>query len=212
MAPKSWAISHPERTAILLALHMRGFMTITRPILLALNGAANLCLRRAGVEPVDELTSGRDPETLRELVDHSAAAGALDQDHRIQLLTAMELDTAQLSTLLRPHAEVAGVAASDRIDQIREVARRSGHLRLVVWQGPEPVGLVHVRDTLDTAASTTAADIMRPVLILPPTSPSTGPHHHAQTTQPVHPIEDDQGQLLGLAIMQDLLNRLLPST
>jgi len=25
-------------------------------------------------------------------------------------------------------------------------------------------------------------------------------------------IEDDQGQLLGLAIMQDLLNRLLPST
>jgi len=210
MAPKSWAISHPERTAILLALPMRGFMKITRPILLALNGAANLCLRRVGVEPVDELTSGRDPETLRELVDHSAAAGTLDQGRQHQLLTAMELDTAQLSTLLRPHADVAGVEASEGVERIREVVRRSGHLRLVVWRGQDPVGVVHVRDTLDTADSTTAADIMRPVLILPPDVPV----YRALTTMRTQRsqftlIEGEQGQVLGLVTMQDLLDRLL---
>ena len=31
MAPKSWAIAHPERSATLLALPMRGFMWFTRP-------------------------------------------------------------------------------------------------------------------------------------------------------------------------------------
>ena len=33
MAPKSWAISHPERSATLLALPMRGFMWTFRPVL-----------------------------------------------------------------------------------------------------------------------------------------------------------------------------------
>ena len=213
MAPKSWAISHPERTATLLALPMRGFMKVTRPVLLALNGAANWCLHRVGVEPVDELSSGRNPETLRELVDHSAKAGALDQDRRTQLLTAMELDTAQLSTLLRPHAHVAGINATDRVGQIREVVRRSGHLRLVVWRGQDPVGVVHVRDTLDTDTSTTAADIMRPVLILPPDAPvyqalTTMRRQRSQFTL----VKGEQRQLLGLVTMQDLLDRLLPST
>ena len=41
MAPKSWAISHPESSAIMLAIPMRIFMAITRPLLTALNGAAH---------------------------------------------------------------------------------------------------------------------------------------------------------------------------
>lgn len=213
MAPKSWAISHPERTAILLALPMRGFMKVTRPVLIALNGAANWCLHRVGVEPVDELTSGHNPETLRELVDHSAEAGALDQNRRNQLLTAMELDTAQLSTLLRPHAHVAGVKVDDRAEQVRDVVRRSGHLRLVVWRDQDPVGVVHVRDTLDTDMSTTAADIMRPVLVLPPDAPvyqalTTMRRQRSQFTL----VTNERGQLLGLVTMQDLLDRLLPRT
>ena len=58
MAPKSWAIAHPERSAILLALPMRAFMTVTRPVLLALNALANACLRRVGVEPVEQQGAG----------------------------------------------------------------------------------------------------------------------------------------------------------
>src|SRR5204862_2840557 len=74
MAPKSWAIAHPERSATMLALPMRAFMLVTRPVLVGLNGMANWCLRRVGVEPVDELASGRNPDDLRELVEHSATA------------------------------------------------------------------------------------------------------------------------------------------
>src|SRR3954467_6749270 len=41
MAPKSWAIAHPERSATLLAGPMRAFMAVTRPLLVALNRPAN---------------------------------------------------------------------------------------------------------------------------------------------------------------------------
>jgi CBS domain containing-hemolysin-like protein len=210
MAPKSWAISHPERSAILLALPMRAFMRITRPLLVALNGLANWCLHRVGVEPVDEVAAGRNPETLRELVDHSAEAGALDEERRDQLLTAMELDTAALRTLVRPHAKISGVAATDCVERIRDTARQSGHLRLVVWSGTEPVGVVHVRDTLAADPTTAAADVTRPVLTLPADEPvydalTTLRRRHSQFA-----LVQDGDELLGLVTMQDLLDRLLP--
>src|SRR3954463_6184067 len=48
MAPKSWAIAHPERSATLLALPMRAFMGLFRPVLRALHAPANRLARRGG--------------------------------------------------------------------------------------------------------------------------------------------------------------------
>jgi CBS domain containing-hemolysin-like protein len=213
MAPKSWAIAHPEKSAILLALPMRAFMKVTRPLLVGLNGIANWCLHRVGVQPVDEVAAAHDPATLRELVDHSAQAGALDRDRRDQLLTAMELDTAAVRTLVQPGAELSGVALTDRVDRICDAARHSGHLRLVVWRDSDPVGVVHVRDALDTDARTTAADIMRPVLTLSADKPA----YAALTTMRRRRtqfalVRDGDDGLLGLVTMHDLLDRLLPDS
>ena len=61
----------------MLALPMRGFMFVMRPLLRALNSAANWCLHRVGVTPVDELTETQNPDALRQLVEHSATVGTL---------------------------------------------------------------------------------------------------------------------------------------
>src|SRR5699024_8602820 len=68
MAPKSWAVAHPERSAIMLAVPMRAFMVLTRPLLHALNSAANLCLRLVGVRPVDEVDQAHTSDDLRQLL------------------------------------------------------------------------------------------------------------------------------------------------
>src|SRR5215212_1885285 len=65
MAPKSWAIAHPESSATLLAVPMRGFMWVTRPVLRVLNAMANWCLTKVGVQPASELASGQNPDDLR---------------------------------------------------------------------------------------------------------------------------------------------------
>jgi CBS domain containing-hemolysin-like protein len=53
MAPKSWAISHPERSALLLALPFRAYTLAVRPALRALNAMANAELRAVKVTPQD---------------------------------------------------------------------------------------------------------------------------------------------------------------
>ncbi len=216
MTPKSWAIAHPERSAIMLSLPMQAFMRLTRPMLLALNGLANVCLRAVGVDSVDVLDQARDPRTLRELVDHSAKVGTLDEQHRHQLLTALDLDQATVGSVLADENEdgtpdeVSGVQAADDVARILDVARSSRHLRLVVHRGHEPVGMVHVRDVLTADPRTTAEQAMRPVISVAADEPVYAALATLRDQGRQLALVREGPRLLGVITMQDLVNRLLP--
>ncbi|MEJ2868202.1 hemolysin family protein [Actinomycetospora sp. OC33-EN08] len=208
MAPKSWAIAHPERSAMLLALPMRAFMVVTRPLLVVLNGAANRCLRALGVEPVDEMAGGRGPDDLRELIDHSAETGTLDPERRDQLLAALELDRTPVRDLVR---EPVGVRADADVASVRNTARDSGHLRLVVTQDGRAEGFVHVRDALAADPSTTARTLMRPLLRLPADTPLQSAVSTMREQRAHLALVEDDGGSIGVLTLSDLVERLLPA-
>jgi CBS domain containing-hemolysin-like protein len=212
MAPKSWAIAHPERSAIMLALPMRAFMTLTRPLLVALNHAANWCLRRVGVTPVDEMSSGQDPDTLRHLVEHSTTTGTLEERYSTNLMSALELQALTVGDLVsgRPPS---GVAADATPSMIQSTSRATGHLRLLVMRADAVEGVVHVRDSLSADPSATAADLMRPALVLEGRTP---------VYEALRTMRETRGHLaivtgsdrapVGLITVTDVLDRLMPTS
>ena len=211
MAPKSWAIAHPERSAVLLALPMRAFMWVTRPVIAGLNHVANWCLRRVGVEPVDHVSSGQDPETLRHLVEHSAAAGTLDQHHHLGLSGALRLHGVRVGDIVDVGRDPAEVPARASGLDVREASRVSGHMRLVVRDGADAVGVVHVRDTLTAPPEATATTLMRAALHLDAATPvytALSTMREARTHVAI--VSDGDGRELGLVTLTDLLARLLP--
>ncbi|MGE2714913.1 hemolysin family protein [Mycolicibacterium litorale] len=208
MAPKSWAIAHPERSATLLALPMRGFMLLTRPLLRGLNHAANWCLRRVGVAPVDELADAQDPDALRQLVEHSATAGTLDERYHANLTSALELEALTVGQVARRGADYSYVRAEATPTEIQETAHATGHLRLLVRDGSATVGVVHVRDSL--TGSGTARTLMRPVLTLPESTPVYEALRTMRDTRSHLVVVDGPGGR-GLLTLTDLLHRLLPS-
>lgn len=212
MAPKSWAIAHPEKSATLLALPMRGFMWATRPLLVRFNQLANWCLTKVGVEPVDQVAIGQDTSTLRQLLDHSAAVGILDEDHHRRLAGALDLQSMTVADLVRPTVDLATVAADSTLSQIRIAAERSGHLRLLVT-GPDGfAGVVHVRDTLSAPPNTLAQNLMRPVLTL--SSKALLPYA-LQTIRDsrnhLAVVVDDTRRVVGVLSLTDILTRLMPT-
>ncbi|GLU48477.1 hemolysin family protein [Nocardiopsis ansamitocini] len=208
MAPKSWAISHPEKSATMLAIPMRAFMWFTRPVLVVLNGMANWCLHRVGVEAVDEVSGGHSADDLRELVEHSAKAGSLDPERRAQLATALEVNSRPLRDIITPKDELAGVAPDAGLDTIKRVARESGHLRLVVGED-EPFGVLHVRDALTSGSETTAAELMRPVLTLDAATPIYAALSIMRESRTHLALVEEEENLIGLVTLQDMLDRLL---
>ncbi|KUI25363.1 hemolysin family protein [Mycobacterium sp. GA-2829] len=208
MAPKSWAIAHPERSATLLALPMRGFMFLTRPALRGLNHTANWCLRRVGVTPVDELADTQDPDALRQLVEHSATVGTLDERYHANLTSALELEALTVGQVARRGDEYGYVPADATPAQIQQTAHATGHLRLLVRDGSATVGVVHVRDSLPGAG--TARTLMRPVLTLPENTPVYEALRTMRETRSHLVVVDGPGGR-GLLTLTDLLHRLLPS-
>jgi CBS domain containing-hemolysin-like protein len=209
MAPKSWAISHPEKSATMLAIPMRAFMWLTRPLIVMLNGMANWVLHRFGVQAVDELVSGHNPEDVRELVEHSAKAGALDSERRDQLATALEVNSQPLDEHFTPREEIAWVEPGAGVEEVKRVSRESTHLRLVVMEAGEPVGVLHVREALNSPDGTTAADLMRPVLTLSVGTPMYAAMGIMRDSRSHLALVESDGELVGLVTLQDMLDRLL---
>ncbi|BDB60355.1 MULTISPECIES: hemolysin family protein [Rhodococcus] len=210
MAPKSWAIAHPEKSATMLALPMRAFMWVTRPLLVRLNHMANWCLRKVGVDPVDQVAEGQDPDALRHLVEHSATVGTLDERYHGHLSSALELETLTLGEIVTPQAEPSSVKPTSTADEIRETAHRTGHLRLLVRANGHVDGVVHVRDSLQAAPGTTAAELMRPALTIDAVTPVYEALTTMRETRNHLVTVTENGRIVGLITLSDVLARLLP--
>lgn len=211
MAPKSWAIAHPERAAIILAIPMRMFMSLLRPVLVTLNRAANWCVRKVGVDPVDELGEGQDSDALRALVEHSAAAGVLDPRYYRTLTTALELEKLTVGDIVSCTGQLSTVAAEAGPAAIQATSQLTGHQRILVGGGKRTVtGVVHVRDSLRAELGAAAGDLMRPVLRLQPDIPVYRALHMMRQTRNHLAIVVDAGEFVGLITLTDVLARLLP--
>ncbi|WP_072805956.1 hemolysin family protein [Rhodococcoides yunnanense] len=208
MAPKSWAIAHPEKSATMLAIPMRGFMWLTRPILVALNGMANWCLRKVGVEPADQVASGQNPDDLRQLVEHSVNVGALDASYSVQISVALELQNLVVGDLIRTPGLPTSVPASSSMDDVRAASLASGHLRILVSDGEIVSGVVHVRDTLN--GNVDLAEVTRPVFTLASDTPVYVALASMRETSSHLAVVVDGDRTVGVVTLSDVLTRLLP--
>ncbi|WP_409329891.1 hemolysin family protein [Trujillonella humicola] len=210
MAPKSWAIAHPERSATLLAGPMRAFMAVFRPLLRVLNSAANALVRRVGVEPADGVAVGHSPDALRHLVEHSANVGALDASFSAQISGALALERMTVRELVDPEAPLAAVPTDAPVSAVREATRRTGHLRILMGTRARLSGVVHVRDTLTAPAQAPASGFARPVVTM-----DAGTRVHAALAQMRESrnhlaVVTDGGAVLGVVTLADVLRRLFP--
>lgn len=210
MAPKSWAIAHPERSATLLALPMRGFMWATRPLLRGLNSMANAVLRLVGVEPTDQVAAGQDPSGLLHLVEHSTNVGALDAGYSRQLTGALELETLTVADLVATGASLTTVAADATVAEVQEATHHSGHLRILLGTARDVHGIVHVRDTLSSPSECPAASLMRPAFTLATDTPVYTALAQMRETSSHLAVVHDGAELVGVVTLSDVLRRLFP--
>jgi len=170
MMPKSWAITHPERSAILLALPFRAFTKVAGPALRVLNALANAALRPFGVRPQDELAQTHGPAEMRILLDRSEAEGLIETDQSELLTSMLGLGATTVRDVAIPADRLVTVPATASAHDVELASLTGGRSRLaVVSPAGEVVGVVHVRDAVRAATggrAATAAELMDPAFRL----------------------------------------------
>ena len=213
MAPKSWAIAHPERSAIVLALPFRAFTLVVRPLISALNAVTNGLLRLFRVHPREEGANPRTPEQLQHLVQESRRLGLIDSDDHTILSQALRAPNVDITSLITPTDQLARVPATAPAQEVIDTSLHTGRSRLLVWSDEEPTGVVHIREAYlarRRGSSATAAQLAYPVpQVAPGTSVADAVAHLRSAHSQLALVRAHDGTLLGLISLDDLLTTLL---
>lgn len=214
MAPKSWAISHPEQSALLLALPFRAFARTARPALAVLNALANAVLRIFKVTPQDELAQAHGPAELKMLLDASREHGTLPAADE-QLLSAMlTLQKTTIDNVMIPAREIVSLPANASAAQVEQMAQVHGRSRLAVIDPStrQVSGIVHVRDALKATTAGVSVNVgylMTAVHFL---------HPHQSVMSAIRSMREHRAQVaivahgrepVGLVALEDLLEQVI---
>ncbi|NQU36708.1 MAG: HlyC/CorC family transporter [Actinobacteria bacterium] len=210
MAPKSWAIAHPERSATLLAIPMRGFMWVFRPLLRVLNATANWLVKRAGVDPADNIGAGQNAHDLRELVTHSINVGTLNPGYSAHFEGALDMERFTIGDIPAANDPLTVVASTATVGDVRAATRESGHLRILVGSAAAVTGVVHVRDTLDHPDATPLTQFTRDTFRLDRATTLQAALATMQKRRTHLVVLVDDGSTCGVVTMTDVLGRLFP--
>ncbi|MGW6295969.1 hemolysin family protein [Streptomyces sp. NPDC055058] len=213
MAPKSWAIAHPERSAMLLAPPFRALVKAVRPLIRVLNAVSNVLVRMCRVTPRDELAPVHDREQLTHLVAESERLGLISSTDSQLLTRSLTEPETPVGELAVPAPEIVSVAGGAGVEELLRVAADHDRTRLLVRDGGAVLGSVHARDALVARARgrvTSARELARPVpevTVTTTVADAIDVLRRRRSTLAV--VRDGSGGLVGMVTLDDLLARLM---
>ncbi|MBC9956138.1 hemolysin family protein [Yimella sp. cx-51] len=150
LIPQFLGISAPLQVATVVAVPVRIFALIFRPLILVLNGSANAVLRAMNIEPQEELSAARTPQELASMVRQSAAAGTIEEGTAAILARSLGFGDRVAADVMTPRVRSSAVERTATAADVIDLARASGHSRFPVlgddWDDVE--GMVHVKKAI----------------------------------------------------------------
>jgi CBS domain containing-hemolysin-like protein len=219
MAPKSWAITHPERSAVLLARPFRSFTQLVRPLLHVLNGLANGAIRLFGVVPQDEHGVAHSRAELAVVLAESAETGTIESDEADLLARALSLSGFTAESAMVARDSIDAIAATADVDEIEAKAAEQRRSRLVVYGDDldDVIGVVHMRDVvaLDVPerANRRADEFVYSIVWVDAATPLEDVLLAMQRERRhLAAVRGVAGDLVGMLTMQDVLRYLIADT
>lgn len=216
LMPKSLTLQNPQRAAIFVARPMQLILALFRPAIWVLHGAGSGLLRLFRIRPVSGHERVHSVAELRMLIEASREGGVLREEEGEMLQAVFDLRAARASRVMVPRTEMVCVPAEATVEEVADLAERTGHTKFPVFEGDldQIVGVVYLQDLIrplrrgDGRLSVRA--LMRAALFLPETVPVADLlAHFRRTRQRIAILVDEYGGTAGLVTLEDLLEEIV---
>ncbi|MDI3242635.1 hemolysin family protein [Arthrobacter sp. AL08] len=148
MVPKNISVSVADRAALLLAPPLIFIARLVKPVIVALNWAANHILKLMRIEPKDEITSSFTLEEVQSIVQESTRHGLVDDDAGL-ITGALEFSEHTASDVMVPLDKLVMLKANTTPAEFEKSVSRTGFSRFPMLDDDGMLsGYLHIKDVL----------------------------------------------------------------
>jgi CBS domain containing-hemolysin-like protein len=213
LAPKSIALTSPEKTARAVVRPLLVFSRVMSPFIWVFNGAANGLLRVFGVEPIND-PEGHSPDEIRFLVMQAHARGTLDESDRAMLAGVLDFHEKKARDVMRPRTEVVALDIEATEEEVWEILRRERYSRYPVYRDSldDVTGVFLAKDLWlhSGDAPFNLADFVREPMYVPDSRPAERVLDDLRKTRAhMAVVLDEYGGTAGIVTMEDLVEEVV---
>ncbi len=212
ITPKAVGRAHAEKLAMPALAVLRVLSKIMAPALWLLTKITNFIVRRLvgdqSLSPLNRVTT----DEIGYLVKVGRREGSIAAEQAALLQGIVRFEDKIVRDILIPVDKVTAVDLSWGVKQVSQVAARSGHSRLPVYEGnlDNIKGILHIKQLVGLGPDESIARILRPPVFI---SESLRLHDLLQRfkEQRVHLgiVVDDAGDTVGVVTLEDVLEQIV---
>ena len=229
LVPKSLALQRAEQVALAVAAPMDVFLTLTRPLIFMMSGAASSVLKVFGSR---KLRQGpvHSPDELKLIVTASRQLGQIPPFQEEMVHRALELDNINVRQVMVPRPDIFSLPGDLSLHEALARVVEEQHSRIPVFdpqRGPEHIiGVLYAKDLMrwtrlrltaspgEPVAARIAAmkisQIMHDVLVVPETKVLTELlEEFKERKRHLAVVVDEFGSTAGVITVEDVLEQLV---
>ena len=214
LAPKSIAIQRSTRTVMAVAVPLRLFYIIFKPIIWCLNTFANFILKLFGIDTAKGETH-HSSEELQYLLEQGKESGALDSTEHELIQNVFEFNERVVKNIMVPRTKISGVEIDTEQDELLDMVINEGYSRIPVYEETidKIVGIVHAKDILPLLVQKTPITlkgIIRKPYFIPETKKINDLMAELQQKRiQIAIVLDEFGGTAGMVTLEDIVEELV---
>jgi len=213
LAPKTWAVQHPDRAALAVARPIAALVRfpLLRGISRALIGLSNIIIPGKGLKEGPFVSE----EELLAMADVAVEEDVIEREERALIHSIIEFGDTVVREVMVPRPDMVAVAAGTSVRDVLEIAMAAGYSRIPAYeQGIDDIiGIVYVKDLLRAQredAERSVRDVSRPPKFVPE-SKRVAELMREMQAEKFHMaiVVDEYGGTAGLVTLEDLIEELV---
>lgn len=215
--PKTYAISQPDKLALIVARPINLIIKLLGPVVLVVQVIVNGVLRVFGIDTNASAWTAADE--IKGAVDLHLQEGGVAKRARDQIYGVLEIGELSIEEVMTHRRNIAMIDADAPPEQIIKEAIASGHSRIPVYREDTDnvIGVLHMKDLLKAVTKTNgsieALDIKKvardPWFVPETTSAVKQLRAFQQKREHFALVVDEYGSLMGVISLEDILEEIV---
>jgi CBS domain containing-hemolysin-like protein len=215
LAPKSLAIQHTEKLALVYSRPLYYFGNVMKPLIWLMNGSARVIIRIFGVDP-DAHSDAMSEEEIKIIINNSYNGGEINQTELNYMQNIFSFDERNAKDIMVPRTQMVTLNEPFNVDELLDTIKEYQFTRYPITEDGDKdhiKGFINVKEFLTEYASGKPIKIANYIHELPMISETTRISDALIRMQREHVhislIIDEYGGTAGILTMEDILEEIV---